>query len=83
LNYVDDRTIPLCISCGTELTEREDQDLSGQACNACFRESEAKASAARQAEAADEFRWQSREWFRTSYLERLPLMTRNQFGDLR
>ncbi|MEY2932766.1 MAG: hypothetical protein RL033_3515 [Pseudomonadota bacterium] len=84
MNFVDDRTLPLCITCSSPLyPELELQDATGLACDTCFAKSEAAMATARQAEAADEFRWQSHEWFRLSYLERQPFMTRNQFGDLR
>ena len=66
MNFIDDRTLPLCISCGSPLyPELELDDASAMACNSCFAESEAAAAQARQAEADDEFRWQSREWFRS------------------
>lgn len=81
MNYVDSRTMPLCISCGDELTESEDLDLSGVACNSCFSESEAKASTARQAEAESNFRWDSLDWFKRSEYERSPFMMRNHFAD--
>lgn len=63
MNYVDDRTVPLCIACGAEIPAQP-EDPTAQACDGCFAESEAKAASARQAEAADEFQWMSREWLR-------------------
>lgn len=75
MNYVDDRTVPLCIACGEEIPIQP-EDPTAQACDGCFAESEAKAASARQAQAADEFRWMSREWFRTGRLERLPFNSR-------
>ncbi len=75
MNYVDDRTVPICIACGAEVATQPN-DPTAQACDACFADSEAKAATARQAEAADEFRWMSHEWFRTSHLERLPFNSR-------
>lgn len=64
MNYAPGRPAPECIACGCELTESEDLDLSGVACNSCFSESEAKMLAAKQAEAASDFRWMSREWLK-------------------
>lgn len=78
MNYVDDRTIAICESCGVELPD-EPQDPTGAACDGCFAESEAAAAAAKQAEAESDFRWMSREWFRLSEYERLPFMHRNHF----
>lgn len=83
MNYVDDRTLPLCIACGSPLYPELDlADASGLACDSCFRESEAAMAKARQAEADSDFRWMSNEWFKSSHLERQPFMTRNHFGGL-
>jgi hypothetical protein len=80
VNFVDDRTLPLCISCGDALPPELDlDDATGLACDSCFRESEAKAAAATERMRADEFQYQSREHFMRLDEERLPMM-RNQFG---
>ncbi len=59
MNYVDDRTVQLCISCGAEITY-EPEDSSGVACNDCFFESERKAAE----EDVRDFRWSARNWLR-------------------
>ncbi len=66
MNYVCPATTPCCISCGVSLPfELDLADASGLACDSCFRESEAAMAKAKQAEADSDFRWQSREWFRS------------------
>ena len=66
MNFVDDRTLPLCLCCGAPLYHELDlADASGLACDSCFAESEAAMAKAQQAEADSDFRWQSREWFRS------------------
>ena len=83
MNYVCPSTTPCCISCGRELPfELDLADATGLACDSCFRESEAAMAKARQSEADSDFRWMSREWFKSSHLERQPFMTRNHFGGL-
>lgn len=67
MNFVDDRTTPLCHSCGDELPweplEHELASLEYGVCTACFEDSQAKAAAQLAKEQAEQFRYASLEWF--------------------
>jgi len=64
MNYVDDRTVAICTACGDVLPDEPGNDPTFAACDSCHAESEAKAEAARYAEAVDDFRWFSRDWLK-------------------
>jgi hypothetical protein len=52
---------PLCVACGVELTDVDDNDDG--ACSPCFAESRAKAAAQQAKERAEQFRYLSNDWF--------------------
>ena len=73
---LSDVTPARCCCCGAELPDEPHEGNDGS-CLACWQESQAVAAKQLEQERADQFQWESREWFRTSHLVRLPFNSRS------
>ena len=77
MNYAVALATVACDSCGDIQPAHEMFELRYElVCAGCKADHDTKTHAA----AVADFRWQSANWFQTSHIERMPFMSRLQFG---